>query len=140
MQLRLHTIVIGPLPPAPGGAVGNTRSVATSHGFRFSHVALIDRVVRAAHAAASIDEPAYDDAMSLVGAELVVPFTVAPTTGRAFLLFGRRVSPNSVFGLWGLPAWTHRANPSAWYASWTPRHVERSTIHRRPRVASGGFR
>ena len=128
MQPRLHTIVIGPLTPAPGRAVGATRRVATSHVFPFSHVALIDRVVRAAHAAVPIDEPAHDGEMSLVGAELVVPFTAAPKTGRASQPFGRKLSPNGVFWLWGLPAWTHRANPGRRYAWWKVRHVARSTV------------
>ena len=90
-------------------------------GVHFGNAALIDAKVDALHPEVLVYEPGVSGAMSLVGVEFIVPFTLVPKTATPPELFGQKFQPNDVFGVWGLHVWTQRANPSGLFALWNPR-------------------
>lgn len=90
-------------------------------GVHFGNPALIDGTLDSLRPEVLIYEPGASGAMSLVGAEFVIPFAVKPKTDPAPELFGQRFTPDDVFGLWALHVWTQRANPSGLFAPWNPR-------------------
>ena len=90
-------------------------------GVHFGNPSLIDATVDVQHPEVLIHEPGASRAMSLVGVELVVPFTAVARDASAPVLFGQSFTPDDVFGLWTLHVWTQRTNPSGAFAPWNPR-------------------
>ena len=90
-------------------------------GVHWAKTGLIDATADALHPEALIYEPGTNGEASLVGVEFIVPYTSVPRAAAAPQLFGQNFSQNDVFQVWALHVWTHRANPSGLFASWTPR-------------------